>query len=59
MLNMINVELELISDADINLFAEKDLTGKFSYISLRDVVRPTVSIWNVMTQNKNQNRLYT
>ena len=35
MLNIEKFELELISDADIYLFFEKDITGGVSYISKR------------------------
>ena len=35
MLSMIKVELENISDANICLFLEKDMTGRVSYISKR------------------------
>ena len=35
MLNLIKVELELISDADMYLFFEKDMRGGVSYISKR------------------------
>ena len=35
MLNMSKVELELISDADMYLFFEKDMRGGVSYVSKR------------------------
>ena len=35
MLNMIKVELELTSDADMHLFFEKCIRGRVSYISKR------------------------
>ena len=35
MLNMAKAELELISDADMCLFFEKDMRGEDSYISKR------------------------
>ena len=35
MLNLINIELELISNEDMYLFLEKDMRGGVSYISRR------------------------
>ena len=48
---MRKLELELISDADINLLFEKGVRGRISYIFKR-YLKST-------TQNKNQNIFYT
>ena len=48
MISMTKVELELISDAEVE-----------SLIFPRDIVKLTVSIWNLMIQNNDQNTLYT
>ena len=58
MLNITKVKLELISDLDMYLFFEKWLRGWVSYV-LIDIVKTTISIWNLTTQSKNQNILYT
>ena len=47
MLKMTKIKLELILDPDIYTFFEKGTRG------------PTINIWNLMTQNKNKNILYT
>ena len=56
MLNMTKVELELVSDADIFILWKKYETEFLT--CLRDIVKPTKSVWNLMTQNKNQNIIY-
>ena len=43
--------------ADVYSFFKKGMRGGVSYISKR-YVKPTISIQNVMTQNKNQNIIY-
>ena len=48
-LNMKKVEIKLIRDPNMYIFL----------IILIDIVKPTTSIWSHMTQNKNQNILYT
>ena len=47
------VELELFLDRDMYIFFEKGMTDGISYILA------IISIWNLITQNKNQNILYT
>ena len=54
---MTKVELELISDADMFLVVEKDTRGGFLAF-LKDTVKSTLSIWNLMIQNKNQSIIY-
>ena len=57
-LSMIKVEFELISDADIfNCLLEKALKVEFLTF-LRDISKPAINIWNLMTQSKNQNIIY-
>ena len=58
MLNMKKVELELISDGDMFYSLKKVWVSKFLTF-LRDIVNQTIKIWNIMTENKNQNMLYT
>ena len=48
------VELELITDPDIAYSLKKVWEVEF-FIFLIDIVKPTISIWNLMTQNKDQN----
>ena len=56
MLNMRKVELELIPDPEMYIVFEKGMRdGSFKF--LIDIVKPTISIWNLMTQSKNQNIL--
>ena len=56
MLNMLKVSLELISDADMYLF----FVSEAEFLTfLRDILKPAISIWNLTTQNKNQNIFYT
>ena len=45
-------ELDLISDADMYWFFEKVLEKRFLTF-LTHIIKPTVSIQNLMTQNKN------
>ena len=42
-LNVTKVDLELISDANMYLFFEKDMRGGVSYIS-KDIAKLTISI---------------
>ena len=49
MLNITKVGLELISDIAMYLLFEKGTQEGVSYISKRDIVKPTISIWNLMT----------
>ena len=58
MLNMTKIKLVLISDPEMYIFFEKGMRGGV-LIFLMDIVKLARSIWNVMTQNKNQNILYT
>ena len=58
MLNMTKVEIVLIPGPDIYIFFEKGTRGGASYNSI-DVVKGTISISNLIIQNKNQNMLYT
>ena len=58
MLDMTKVELELSSDGDTFLFFEKDIKSGVPYSS-KKYKKSTISIWNLMTQNKNQNVLYS
>ena len=55
---MTKVKLKLISDPDMYIFFKKVQEAEF-LIFLIDIVNPTVSIWNFMDHNKNQNILYT
>ena len=57
MFNMTKVELEVILDPDMYILFEKGASGGASYIST-DTVKEIISIWNLMTQNKNQSMLY-
>ena len=57
-LKMTKVKLKLISDPDMYIFFKKVQEAEF-LIFLIDIVNPTVSIWNLMDHNKNQNILYT
>ena len=60
LLNMAKVELELILDADMDLFIEKLWEVElFKFSQDNNIVKPTISIWNLITQNKNQKILYT
>ena len=56
MFNMKKVELELISDVDIYLSFEKSMREGVYYNS-KSIVKPAISIWNLMIQSKNQNIL--
>ena len=56
-LNMKKVELELIPDPDRYIFFQKGRRGCDSYIS-NNIVKPIISIWNLMIQKKNQNIIY-
>ena len=49
MLKMTKIKLELIPDPDLILLFEK---------GMRDIVKPTINIENLMTQNKNKNILF-
>ena len=59
-LNMTKIELELIPEPDMYMFSEKDTRSRVSWISNRySKVKLTTSISNLITQRKNQNKLYT
>ena len=58
MLNMTKVELKLIPDSSMYILFEKVREEEF-LIFLIDIVRPTTSILNLITQNKNKNILDT
>ena len=58
MFNMTKINPELISDLDMYILFQKGMGVKF-LIFLIDMVKPAISIWNLMTQNKNQSILYT
>ena len=51
MLNMTKMELELISDPDMYIFFEKGMRGGV-FLFVIDIVRPKISIWNLMTQTR-------
>ena len=55
-LKMTKIKLELIIDPDMYMyiFFEKGTRGGIFYISNRDI-KANNNIWNLMTQNKNQN----
>ena len=55
---MTKIKLEFISDPDMDIFFEKDMRGGVSHI-FNSYNKATLSIRNLMTQNKNQNILYT
>ena len=57
-LNMTKVELDLISDPDMHIFFEKGTRGEAFYISIR-YSKGNKKYLNSLTQNKNQNLLYT
>ena len=57
MLEIAKIRLELIADPDIYIFFEKGTRGGISYIFNR-YSKPKINIWNLMTQNKNQNVWY-
>ena len=57
MRSMINVDLELISGPDIHLFFERGMRDGVSCF-LRDIAKTVISIWYLMTQNKDQNIFY-
>ena len=57
MLKITKIELELIPDPDMYIFFQKGKRGGIP-IFLIDTAKPTISIWNLMTRNKNQNILY-
>ena len=60
MLKMAKVKLELISDPDMYyIFFEKGMRGGVFFLFLIDIVNLAISILNLVTQNKNQNILYT
>ena len=58
MFNMTKMELELTPGPGMYIFFAKDTRKEF-LIFLIDIVKPAKSVWNLMTQNKNQNILYT
>ena len=58
MLNIKKVELELITDPDIFIFFKKVWEVDF-LIFLVAITKPTINIYNLMIQNKNQSILYT
>ena len=58
MLNITKVEPDLITDPYMKILFERGLKSGVSYISNK-YSKPTISIWNLMTQDKNQNILYT
>ena len=45
---MAKTEIEFIADADIYSFFEKGMRGFLTF--LRDIVKPVISIWNLMTK---------
>ena len=57
MLEIAKIQRELIADPDIYIFFEKGTSGGISYIFNR-YSKPKINIWNLMTQNKNQNVWY-
>ena len=58
MLDMTKIKFELISDLDMYIFFEKGMRGGVSYIYNRHS-KANNKYLNLMTQNKNQNILYT
>ena len=58
MVKMRKIELEIITDSDMYTFSEKGTRGRISYISNK-YRKKTINIWNLMTQNNNQNISYT
>ena len=58
MLDMTKIKFELISDLDMYIFFEKGMRGGVSYIYNRNS-KANNKYLNLMTQNKNQNILYT
>ena len=54
---MTKIELELIPYPDMYIFFEKGTRGGISFIFLIDTAKPTINIWNLMTQNKNQKHI--
>ena len=56
-LNMKQVKFELILDVDMYLFFEKGMRAWF-FTFLKYIVKPTLIIWNLMTQSKSQNIFY-
>ena len=58
MLNMPKVEWRLGEYPDMYLFSVKSKRGREFLAFLRDIIKPTVSIWNLMIQNKNQSILF-
>ena len=59
MFGMTKLQLELISDPDMYIFFQKGMRGGVSFRLLIGSVKPASSIWNLMTQNQNQNIIYT
>ena len=55
MLNTKKINPELISYPDMYIFFEKEVEF---LVFLIDIVKPTISIINLMTKNMNQNMLY-
>ena len=55
---MTKIKFELISDLDMYIFFEKGMRGGVSYIYNR-YSKANNKYLNLMTQNKNQNILYT
>ena len=58
MVKMRKIELEIITDSDMYTFFEKGTRGRISYISNK-YTKKTINIWDLMTQNNNQNISYT
>ena len=58
MFKMTKIKFELISDPNIYLTFEKGRKVEF-LIFLTDTAKSTINIKNLMTQNKNENKLYT
>ena len=58
MVKMRKIELEIITDSDMYIFFEKGTRDRISYISNK-YRKKTINIWNLMTQNNNQNIVYT
>ena len=58
MFKMTKIELKLTSDPNMYLTFEKGREMEF-LIFLTDTAKSTINIKNLMTQNKNENILYT
>ena len=58
MLKMTKIKLEFIAGPQNYMVFGKITRGGISYI-LIDIAKSTIHIWNLMTQNKNQNKFFT